>query len=72
MDHTKGLVMDNKTITLPNFTAQEREDFVKILELMRIRPTVQITFVLHINHKADYDAALYILAEFNRGRRAKT
>ena len=64
--------MNNRTITLPNFTIQEREDFVKILELMRIKSVVQITFVLHIDHKADYDAALYILAEFNRGRRAKT
>lgn len=53
---------------LPHFTVEEREDFLRILKLMRIDNTLQITVVVNITYPADFEAAASLLSEFIRGR----
>ena len=62
----------SRTLKLPHFTIQEREDFLQILKLMRIDNSVTVAFVISADHEADHEAMMLLLSEFERGRRAKT
>ena len=61
-----------RSIELPTFTTEEREDFLQILKLMRIDNSVTVAFVISADHEADHEAMMLLLSEFERGRRAKT
>ena len=63
-------MLKDRGITLPNFTVEEREDFLQILKVLRIDADVMVTFVIQVD-KADYDAMFYVLKEFERGRKKK-
>jgi len=65
-------MLPSRSVPLTNFTADEREDFFRVLKIMKIEYTLQITFSVETNHKADHEAMLLLLSEFNRGRIAKT
>ncbi len=65
-------MLPNYSVELPNFTLEEREDFLQILKLMRIGNSVTVTFVLRADHEADYEAMTVILSAFIDGRRTRT
>lgn len=58
-------------VELPSFTAEEQEDFLQILKLMRIETAIRTKSGIRVN-KADYEAMSNILVEFNLGRMKKT
>ena len=65
-------MLPRKEVSLPHFTVDERIDFLRILDLMRIDHTLHVKFTVSVSHEADHEAMLLILSEFNRGRIAKT
>ena len=61
-----------RSVQLPNFTVEEREDFLQVLKIMRIDADIRVTFMISVSQEADHEAMLLLLSEFERGRRAKT
>ena len=65
-------MLPNKSIPLAAFTADERADFSKVLNIMRIEHSILVTFNISVVHEVDHEAMLVLLSEFNRGRIDKT
>ena len=61
-----------RSVRLPDFTVEERDDFLKVLKIMRIDADIYVTFTISVGQEADHEAMLLLLSEFERGRRTKT